>query len=419
MLKFDELWSWSIFAHPLLVGSQLQKIEHIRQGLVFTFYGRRLIYLVFVSSPRRGLLFIANDHWGWTEEKKTSPLLLFVRAHFLNMRVSDLSLDKNAGRVIRITFAHGGFWEFVLIPGVVNLGTYYNNKRVTLYKPLPIPPLPESESVKCTQYVGGSSVVDFASEYQRWQALLGSLRKDGEPPSSTSLTQEEFVRRKQRQLAFLDEDLKTKAQDLKVLEEIPQLIFQDLRPKEEISTLLKKWKLDWDGTNAGWIKIQDKYYGILKKLREKIGATEEKRKDISEQSYEDWLALMEQKQAVKAQLEKVQAQVRQFQVDQYQVIYGKSGVDNLKLLRVSKPYDFWIHDAWNPGAHYIVKLAKNQNLPREHLVAICQGILKQESREEGEFVGTYVRYVTPIKGASPGMVRYQNEIRMRVTLPHH
>lgn len=109
---------------------------------------------------------------------------------------------------------------------------------------------------------------------------------------------------------------------------------------------------------------------------------------------------------------------RTLRVHGFEIRYTRSGPENLKLLRSAQPWDFWIHNRWYPGAFFILmRPHKNHSGPSEsQWIEILGEILRAERRQESEYLVTEVRYVQPIKGAKPGLVRYREEKVYRVHL---
>lgn len=97
--------------------------------------------------------------------------------------------------------------------------------------------------------------------------------------------------------------------------------------------------------------------------------------------------------------------------------WGKSGADNLRLLRASKAWDLWVHIKDYPGSHGIIHRLKNQQVGDELIRSVGSKLLAAHLRKKGEsMIGekfellvTECRFVRPIKGDRLGRVTYQNE----------
>ena len=94
--------------------------------------------------------------------------------------------------------------------------------------------------------------------------------------------------------------------------------------------------------------------------------------------------------------------------------FGKSGRDNLKLLRKSRAWDLWVHIKDHPGSHAIVfrpkaHLVTDEELQRvaSRLVELSFGPRAHGLKGDGfEFLVSECRYVHPIKGDQLGRVTY-------------
>jgi len=96
---------------------------------------------------------------------------------------------------------------------------------------------------------------------------------------------------------------------------------------------------------------------------------------------------------------------------------GKSGADNIKLLREARPWYFWLHIRDEPGAHAILHRNKNQNvtdaqlhLAAHHLIHKTYG--EKSAQHRGQKIPVLVtecRFVRPIKGDRLGRVTFSDE----------
>jgi predicted ribosome quality control (RQC) complex YloA/Tae2 family protein len=92
----------------------------------------------------------------------------------------------------------------------------------------------------------------------------------------------------------------------------------------------------------------------------------------------------------------------------YRIRVGKGPRQNDELtLKLSRPDDVWLHARGAGGAHVVISLGKNDELPQEALLdaahlALFHSNLKGEPR--GEVTYTRARYVRKPKGSPPGLV---------------
>jgi len=92
---------------------------------------------------------------------------------------------------------------------------------------------------------------------------------------------------------------------------------------------------------------------------------------------------------------------------------GKTSEGNDTLtFRTARPHDLWLHARGVPGAHVVVPLPRDAELPQELLLdaahlALHHSQLKGEPR--GEVSYTPVKRVRKVKGGAPGQVTYTGE----------
>jgi predicted ribosome quality control (RQC) complex YloA/Tae2 family protein len=113
-------------------------------------------------------------------------------------------------------------------------------------------------------------------------------------------------------------------------------------------------------------------------------------------------------------LEGAKGRTREFNGD-IRAYIGKSGTDNLKLLRQSKSWYVWVHAKDWPSAHAIIACNKGQQIPPRVLRDVCLWVLKETISDKQwqswrgikvDFLYTERRFLQPIKGDHHGRVRY-------------
>ena len=109
---------------------------------------------------------------------------------------------------------------------------------------------------------------------------------------------------------------------------------------------------------------------------------------------------------------------RTYDVQGHKLYLGKSGKDNLKILRQAKPWFHWFHIKDYPGTHGILECQKKEKLSLPLLKEAAQVVLKQSVPKgaSGAFdvLVTECRYVRPVKGAKAGQVTHSNSQVLRV-----
>lgn len=95
--------------------------------------------------------------------------------------------------------------------------------------------------------------------------------------------------------------------------------------------------------------------------------------------------------------------------DGFLLLRGRDTRGNALALKLAAPHDFWLHTADGPSAHVIIRRDHaGQDVPERTLreagvLAALKSRLKDESWAEIQY--SLARYIHPMKGAAPGMVR--------------
>jgi predicted ribosome quality control (RQC) complex YloA/Tae2 family protein len=112
------------------------------------------------------------------------------------------------------------------------------------------------------------------------------------------------------------------------------------------------------------------------------------------------------------------AGVRRFvSPDGFVVLVGRNAVQNHALItEQAGPADLWLHARNIPGSHVIIRV-DGRPVP-DPVIGWAAGLAAYYSTGRGEatveVVVTERRYVRPVKGGGPGLVRYKNEKTLQV-----
>jgi len=99
----------------------------------------------------------------------------------------------------------------------------------------------------------------------------------------------------------------------------------------------------------------------------------------------------------------------------FRLYIGRSGADNLRLLRKAKSWYLWLHIKDYPGAHGILERPRGplESVELEVIKKAALAVIKQSvtSDKSGVFDVIYAecRYVRPVKGAKAGQVTLSHE----------
>jgi len=104
---------------------------------------------------------------------------------------------------------------------------------------------------------------------------------------------------------------------------------------------------------------------------------------------------------------------REFLIDGWKVLVGRSGRQNDSLIREAHREDIWLHARGMPGAHVVIKATgRSGEVPREVLERAARlAAYYSKGRDSGkvEVMFTKVKYLRKPKGAKPGLVLVQRE----------
>lgn len=389
-----------------LVGSRFQEFETTEHQLGLGFYSRgQLIWWIFdlnATSPTVACL----QAWPLSSKSKKTPLLLFCRAHLINRILNGVTVQSDYGRVLVFDFG-GRELEIRLYPHGTNAIIRNGDKSISFHKAEPLSTQPTGRVAETQTPIRGIEQLT-----EEWSNRLFGLRTKSNDPKKQ-------IEKKQKALGFLEKSLQDQtwkkyqeaaewikahqylAQSPAVPTGIPQdfvsLIDKNQTSAENMKRLYAKSKL-LQGKEAGNIKR-------MAELRTEIeilssgGALKQKNLDQK----------MPHQKSPEAKRRTIEV------ADGVELRIGKSGEDNLRLLRESQAWDFWLHLKDYPGAHGILKRKKGQDLPAHILQKAACWIGRETKKaklvdgDRFEVLVAEARYVRPIKGDKHGRVNYQNE----------
>ncbi len=116
-------------------------------------------------------------------------------------------------------------------------------------------------------------------------------------------------------------------------------------------------------------------------------------------------------------MKKTEAKGRKLHLESGAIVYlGKSGADNLALLRQAKAWDLWVHLRDFPGAHAIIHKTREQPISDSEMRQVANWVAKESLATKSLSLGQKVeviyvecRFVKPIKGDKLGRVNYHSE----------
>lgn len=344
--------------------------------------------------------FILTDQNIPKLKKQIKPIVLFLKAHAMGLALVSVSRQKKYGRLIEFVFSSGErslTLEAHLFPQGKNIKVSTAESSLCLKKPQEL-----------TEVAEGRAPAEIRSVdeiFEEWLAQFQAPSKVQKEQSGADAT----AAKKQASLTKLLEHKQTLVESL--WPEYAHWLHQ-----ERTDVVPKKYAKFFDSEKSVVENIE-LAFSESKKIKAKIQSIDERIGDLEKQLQRlDAGADVASKPAKVAEspLQGVKGRTREFD-DGIRAYIGKSGTDNLKLLRQSKAWYIWVHAKDWPSAHAIIAINKGQRVPPAVLKDVCLWVLKETVSEKQwqswlgikvDFLYTERRYLQPIKGDHHGRVRY-------------
>jgi predicted ribosome quality control (RQC) complex YloA/Tae2 family protein len=463
MLSFFALEKLCYHYEKILLGARLQDVWSYPDCIVFQIYQGGLYHLVFQYDKGRAQVVLLPGSFKIKEVKGSHPVTSYTRAHMKNMKLEQCLMPQSLERIVEFVWSGPeglkGFFRFYLIPGYRNLEVRCHDKSLWLKKPRERETKPFEAS---GERVSEEELKGLASEEQAqsfWSLdqeikrflefrnpslkkeesgrIFGEIFSDehssedptknlsknpsenfSEGSSENSLESLSKNSLKNFSGGSSSENLNKTVQEslLKKRARILSLIEEDIEKKKKAVSDLEEFVLDWQQTGyreESYPKILNETYSQIKKIRQKIQASEKRMHEILEGDLVLEKKSFKSQQDLSQKLSQGSVKARIFQIEGFVVSYGKSGADNLKLLRLSQPWDLWFHVEKASAPHFVLKRRKNEVVPESVIIQTAQRVVTLSGKSSSDVVVTEVRFVQPIKG-SVGLVQYRQERRIRL-----
>ncbi len=382
------------------VGGELIQLRFDEKVLQLQFQKKgKFLWLTFSFKPGTPYLFFTEERIHLVKSLK-KPLALFLKTHFIGEKLTSMKRDQEKGRVLVFSFlseAEAKEIQLHLIPGRVNVEAHFGPKSVYAMKPKEIP---EAAGAKDFKPREPRSSEFFLNHWEK------SFSKKNEKSSDTT-----------------EKELKKKRSGLKKMQSKLQESESD--HWKELGDWLKQHQ-SFEGVPPQWEGLVDPSLGLAaciercfkmsKKNRSKLEGTLDRIKSLKQEIADlesGNQAKPKKKQAAPNLLAIAELKGKTQKLDEGRIFIGKSGPENLKLLRKAKPWYLWLHIKDYPGAFGIVEKNKGKNLSGKSLQQASLAVVRQSLPKgaQGVFdvIYTECRYVRPIKGAKSGQVTYSHE----------
>lgn len=408
----------------LLKDSQLQDIISNDRGLVLGFRGREHQWLVADMNPSNPFCLVFTAYCPLKKGPKPKPVALFLNSHAKNLYFRKAWLDEEFGRVLKVELSNAQkscLVEFILIPRQANLLVESEGKKIAWDKPRDLSPHPESGPLPDPR--------NLEEIHEGWLAeLQGGVRPSIDPKAQWEKKRDKDLEKKRKALLEIDH----------TLQEHPVEKFYALgnflKTLSSEGFLPRNVPAEWHGLLDFKQKIFANIEVVFEKAKQaasKLQGTQERRRILLSEIRKLELATFEGSQSLQGSdrskiddlMKNISAKGRKLHLESGAVVYcGKSGADNLALLRKAKAWDYWLHLKDYPGAHAILHRSRDQEISYEEVQKAALWVLKESlgsktlmPGEKYSVVLVECRFVRPIKGDKLGRVTYHSEKQLTVS----
>jgi hypothetical protein len=397
------------------LGHQLQDIALSEQYLFLQHYGKGDFTIGVELKPLEPQLAY---FFGDIPKRKilVKPLVLFLKAHARNLRLVNVVVELELGRVLRLYYSGGDrecVVELRLIPHGMNILISAGGKSISLFPAKDLPP----SSVGADQ---GDAEFDVEAYLDQWmQRLLNpAIKKSGgSPQDDQARKKKKEIEKKTVLIGKLEDDLKAMSrpwlplgeylkihQTLEVPEDWLPLLDINLPVNANMQRCFEKHKLQ----EKRFEQISERIQHLRQEICELESAS------LSGDVSADGRTV---RSLASELLGKAKAKGRKLKLaENIEAVFGKSAKDNMALLRRAQAWDLWLHLRDLPGAHLIVRRPRQKNVDHHLLLEAARWLLSETVGKKKVIEGdrydvivTECRYVKPIKGDKLGRVNYQNE----------
>ena len=336
------------------------------------------------------------------------PLVLFCQTHLKGRSLVSCRRLEEQGRVVQMNFSDCGnyFLRVALFPGGQNIEVYAGAKSMTAFKPRDLVPHKAEQSQEA-QYRRNEDFIEH------W---LSSKPKTKPQKALPENDLQKALKKKKRGLIKMEESL------IKLKESPWSELGEWLKAQKDLSDVPQDWGTLVDQTKTLSWNIENSF-SQMKKVKIKILGTEDRMSllkiEIEKMEKGDWERPSPSSQSL-MHISDAKGRTRKLS-DGSSFYVGKSGKDNLALLRRAKPWFLWLHIRDYPGAHGILERQKKAGEPslkilQEAAVEVLKQTLKGPPEGAYEVLIAECRYVRPIKGGKPGQVTHSHEKVLKITL---
>lgn len=392
-------------------GFRLQDVRIYQSLIALGFYSEGLTWLIIDLNLNAPQVVHLPDLALIEFRAEKKPVQLYLKAHFLGLRLERVEAPPDFGRVLNFYFSKDKFIEIRLFPHGQNLLVHFGNTAVSFFKPQI---LKEIESSVIVPYESGA-VLSVKSE--EWLAEKNSSKKTarGEQKSSESI--------KLIKTEKIKKAIKKISEDISAKENEPWAeVGQWLKSEQTLDVPVEF--VDYIDRSQSFSENLEKCFKKAKDNKLKIIGAKKRILELQAELSDENLSSAGfgrsniHRDTKPSALRLSGAKGRTFVLEDNIILFvGKSADDNLRLLRQAKPWFYWLHLRDRPSCHGLIHRNKSQklsdailHLAAHHLIANNFGEKKKSYvGDKFDIIVTECRFVRPIKGDRHGRVHFTDE----------
>jgi hypothetical protein len=358
---------------------------------------------------------------------KPKPVALFLNSHGKNLYFQRVWLEEGYVRVLKIELGNSQkncVLKAILIPRQPNLLVEAEDKKIAWEKPRELQvqsepgPFPETRDLQQIHK-------DWLTEFQGTGASAG-VRPSLDPQAQWEKKQAKDLQKKRKALEEIEKTLAENHSEkfYELGNYLKALVPSDFSARQ----LPSQWHDLVDFKKNIFVNIEI-IFEKAKQAASKVAGTQSRKLIVMDEIAQLEKMTFESSQRpgagrakVDDLMKNIEAKGRKLNLSSGAIVYcGKSGADNLALLRKAKAWDYWLHLKDYPGAHAIIHRARDQELPFEEIQKAALWVLKESFSsktlmpgEKYAVVLVECRFVRPIKGDKLGRVTYHSEKQFMV-----
>lgn len=406
-----------------LEGAQLQDVISNDRGLVLGFRSHSHEWLVIDMNPASPFCLVFTDVCPFKKGSKPKPIALFLNSHGKNLYFRRIWLVEKFGRVLKLELGNAQKTcelELHLIPKQANFLVQAEGKKISW------------EKLRELQIQGELGALPEARSlhqiHAEWLAeLQGGARPSIDPKVQWEKKKAKDLEKKRKALDEIEGILKENASEK--LYELGTYL-KNLNPQEfQAKVVPVQWHPYLDFQKKLFVNIEN-VFEKAKQVAHKVQGTQERKnillaeiEKLEKTTFEASQRQASSRLKIDDLMKNIEAKGRKLNLGSGAIVYcGKSGADNLALLRRAKAWDYWLHLKDYPGAHAIIHRSRDQEIPFEEIQKAALWVLKESTTsktlmpgEKYAVVLVECRFVRPIKGDKLGRVTYHSEKQFIIT----